>query len=290
MVNKPIHGMFFVWSLVLAALGPFTLQAAPHSLNLDGTRDRIVMPSPASFNPGAALTIEAWVRPAIGGASCQTIVGKKFTTGYWLGLCNQKIRFYANGNGPGSMVDGIGIVPLGRWTHIAVTFDGSIRKYYINGDLDLQRSTPLPQPVNMASLGIGGEAIGTPSFLGGVTYFEFNGNLSEVRLWDRVRSQTEIRDNLSLQLDGPIAGLIASWHLVSNATDSTGTFVGTPMDGAAFLGPAAPPPFRTQYASQGSWRQRSMGYAMVSMVQASFRSSSMMPLEIHRSGPEWGPR
>ncbi|MEO1576852.1 MAG: LamG domain-containing protein, partial [Pseudomonadota bacterium] len=184
--------------------------AAPNSLRVDGGTDRVVIPNAPALNPSGAVTLEAWVRPTTT-SGCLTIVGKNYTTGYWLGLCDGRIRYYTNSFG--SQLDGSGTVSVGEWTHVAVTFDGNRRVYYINGVVDLDTVSPSTLPVNLDSIGIGGEA--TPT-CGGNTC-PFFGDLAEVRLWDKARTQTEIRRDIVRQLEAPRDGLVAVWHLEGNA-------------------------------------------------------------------------
>ena len=73
-------------------------------------------------------------------ATPQTIVGKNFSTGWWLGLDSGIIRYYTNG--ALSRSDGTRVLPLNTWSHVAVTFDGTIRRYYIDGILDHEETTP----------------------------------------------------------------------------------------------------------------------------------------------------
>ena len=88
--------------------------------------------------PGSAITLEAWGRRE-SDQRCETVVGKDFTSSYWLGFCNGPIRFYSSGNG--SSIDGNTTIAAGRWTHIAITYDDQFRRYYVNGVLDLDEPT-----------------------------------------------------------------------------------------------------------------------------------------------------
>lgn len=173
----------------------------------DGTDDRVIVRNGPELNPSEGITIEAWVRPSTT-SGCQTIVGKDFNTGYWLGLCNGVVRYYTNGSG--SAEDGTGQVPVGEWTHVAITFDGVFRRYYINGveDLLLVSLDSIALPINLADVGIGGEAAFTS-----LNLFEFTGSLAEVRIWSQARSREEIRHDMTRQLSGDEPGLQGNWPL-----------------------------------------------------------------------------
>ena len=199
------------------------------SLQLDGINDYVAIPNAPAFNPSGAITIEAWVRPDTLGV-CDTIVDKNWTTGYWLGLCNGLIRYYANGLG--TFTTGNVAVPVGQWSHVAVTFDGTTRRYYINGMLDLEATIPSPLAVNDDDLRLGLD-------FGDLNAFD--GSLAEVRIWEIARSQHDIREDMVHLINEPRSGLVAVWHLEGSAEEVYGTHPGTVMNGANFTGPASRP-------------------------------------------------
>jgi len=208
---------------------------------------RVVVQHDASLNPAGGITIEAWVRRA-NLSNCQTIVGKGFATAYWLGLCSGKIRYYTNGSG--TSMDGSTELVAGDWQHIAVTFDGVNRHYYLNGNLDLVATTPGTLGVNAQALGIGGEgeSVSFPASL-----FPFSGRISEVRIWGYARSQEQIRSAMYQQITKPQPGLIGVWALEGGADDLLGSFSSVLAPGASWSGidsPAIPhDPLRIRNAS-----------------------------------------
>ena len=78
-----------------------------------------------------------------------------------------------------------GTIPLSELTHIAVTYDGTTRRHYINGELvALARPRPARSTTTSEGLRIGSD----------VSYdFTPNFSFSEVRLWNVARTQDQIR-------------------------------------------------------------------------------------------------
>jgi hypothetical protein len=210
------------------------LLASQSSLLLDGITERVIVQQDPALNPISGITIELWVRPNTV-TGCQTLVGKGYQTAYWLGICNGVVRYYTNGSS--SAWDGSTPIPVGEWTHIAVTFNGSQRNYYVNGELDLSQATPGTSGANDEALGIGGEgqSASYPNNL-----FPFNGRLSEVRMWDYARSQDKIRVAMYQQIVSYQSGLIGVWSLEGGPEDRFGSFISTLAAGASFTGLKSP--------------------------------------------------
>jgi len=204
-------------------------------LHETSTTERVVVQHDSALNPASGVTIEAWIRPT-NTTGCQTIVGKGFETGYWLGICNGKIRYYTNGFNTFS--DGPTSITVGKWWHIAVTFDRGTRRYYINGELDFTQSTPGELGVNAAPFGIGGEG-GSATFPNNI--YQFFGRISEVRLWGYARSQQQIRNTMYQQVTIPEPGLIGVWALEGAADDRFGSFESVLVPHATFDGLDSPP-------------------------------------------------
>ncbi|HMN29358.1 MAG TPA: hypothetical protein PKE45_14505, partial [Caldilineaceae bacterium] len=202
---------------------------------LDGAGDYISVPNAVAFNPSGGITIEAWVRRT-STDRCETIVGKDISSGYWLGFCHNDelgrnvLRFQPNG--PASAQDGSLTIPAARWTHIAVTFDGRERVYYIDGMRQYHNATPGALAVNSVSLGIGADYDGS---------HPFSGNLAEVRIWSYARTLQAIRSEMVNQINEPRPGLIAVWHLEGSSLEVFGNYPGILQGDANFTGLAAPP-------------------------------------------------
>jgi hypothetical protein len=216
-----------------------------HSLSLSGVRPGgdidlsgyVEVPYNSLLNPTDKITIEAWVKRNASNRN-ETIVGNGWQSSYWLGFNSAgKIRFITHGN---DTVDSNLSVPIGVWTHIAVTYDGLTRIFYVNGFPDkttTEKSGPLAAAPQGRSLGIGFDVNDTfiPNY--------FSGNLDEVRIWREVRTGTKIRNTMFVSFNGPqpLLNLIASWPFDGDAKDPVNGLHGIIRGAADFSNDGALP-------------------------------------------------
>ena len=127
---------------------------------------------------GTALTLQAWVEPGPG-QQYPTIVGNNYRRSFWLGLHTDtyQLRFWLNGK---VFLSRRGI-PAGRWSHVAVSYDGEHVRFYINGKLDAIHPASLGLiQINPSSvLCIGAESGSTPENV----LYPFRGKLADVQIW-----------------------------------------------------------------------------------------------------------
>lgn len=204
----------FLISLILL-VGVFTKTSPPtaslgisstitRSAQFNGTDSYYRMSHNTNLHPTDAITIEAWVKRN-NANRCETVIGKDWETSYWLGFCNDTIRFYRDGFA--TLIDGTTPIPAGEWVHIAVTYDGTQRRYYINGELDLNVNDSGSIGTNTSYLGIG-----TNFNSSNVASLPFQGYIDEVRIWSVARTQEQIQSGMyRSNILG--AGLIAAWNL-----------------------------------------------------------------------------
>ena len=79
------------------------------------------------------------------------------------------------------------LLDTNKWYHMAVVYDGSSFKFYLNGELQLTKAAACAgQTFDIAYIDFGNvkEA------------YNFNGYVSELRLWSVPRSQTEVQNNM----------------------------------------------------------------------------------------------
>ena len=230
------HKMFRLFMILIVLLSsapaarPAAAQpAAPdlqtdNSLSLAGSDGYARVAHSSELNNLNAITIEAWVWRN-NTSRGETIVGNGWTESYWLGFSpTGKLRFIGHG---GDIVDSNTTVTAGRWTHVAVTYNGSVRNFYINGVLD-KTTSELPgaiDPNPSDPLGIGYDP---DPFTGNY----FDGTLDEVRIWKTARSQADIQAGMFQAFAAPLsANLVGYWQLNGDAGDETGDHDGVMQGG-----------------------------------------------------------
>jgi predicted outer membrane repeat protein len=136
----------------------------------------------------SAFTIEAWIKPTV--ATGYIIFSSQFI----LGVSSASKIFFGSG---GNVVTGATALTLGEWYHIAATSDGNI---YVNGKLETTTGTFSTGTAGTITIGSG-----------------FNGQIEELRLWDDVRTEAEIRKNMRLLLTCGAADALATYQFNGNA-------------------------------------------------------------------------
>lgn len=181
-----------------------------NAIYLDGKTGYVEVPnSPSLSSIDSSITMEAWIKPA--NQYYNTVVSK--------GLSNYTIEL-ARGMYTGILLNGVNAVNVdsywgrimvpgeltaNQWVHIAVTYSTSTGvKVYINKDLVYQaQANGLISP-------------GTLPLRIGARYSDiyteyFKGAIDDVRIWNVVRTQNEIIQNMDKELSGNENGLVAYW-------------------------------------------------------------------------------
>jgi hypothetical protein len=170
----------------------FTAGKVVQAFQFNGSNPSSVsVPDAPSLHATNALSIDTWIFPTtpsgdvlykgcFGSGNCQPygilFTGFTATTGRLLFSLGNNTTFDRLATGSP--------IPLNTYTHVAVTYDGTIMKIYINGVLDSSKPT----------------AIGTlnqtnttdPLFIGNGPDGVFTGTIDEVEIFNRTLSDTEI--------------------------------------------------------------------------------------------------
>lgn len=155
-----------------------------------------------------SLTLAAWIRPDAF-ADYDGIITKGTNTSPWaLQLAaNGALRFSANFGAPsgavgGGLWDSAAQLEAGRWQHVAVTYDGTRLRFYIDGVQDVY------SPVVNLRFGISNEPIVLGAdFPGGDEFFQ--GRMFDARIHGRTLTAEEIT---ALTTSRPPSTTFADWQ------------------------------------------------------------------------------
>lgn len=187
------------------------------ALSFNGSNSVVTIPDASSLDLITALTLEAWVKPTA--LSNWRSVVLKESPG------NLSYALYANTdtNRPSGEiatpantdVRGIAQLPLNTWTHLAVTYNGSILRYYVNGIQVRTKAASGAITTSSGSLKIGGNNVWGEYF---------SGLIDDVRIYNTALTQQAIQSDMNT----PIASV--------RDTQPPTVSISTPADGATVSG------------------------------------------------------
>ena len=167
-------------------------------LTFDGVNDYLTIPNSPSLNiAGSGLTLSMWIRPQALSGGDSVVLGKfwnatTMTSPYYqygLELAGGTVPTFYVGTTSGVLSASMGsALALGQWSHLAVVFDGSQVRYYLNGLL-----------VTTASLPATITARGNPFQLGADNLPSqfFKGSLDEVRIYNRALTAQDVQIDMA---------------------------------------------------------------------------------------------
>ncbi len=168
-----------------------------NALSFDGTNDWVTVADGATLDFTTTMTLEAWVNPsALSG--WQTVIMKERPGGlaYTLYAHDNAPRpsaYINTGSGDAQAIGATGL-PLNTWTHLAVTYDGTTLRLFVNG-------------AQAGSQAAGGSIISSTSPLrvGGNSIWGeyFAGLIDEVRIYSRVLTAAEIQTDMNTPVGAP---------------------------------------------------------------------------------------
>ena len=142
-----------------------------------------------SFSPTQALTIACWVKTDAAGQKhvwfVNRIFGGSTSSGFRLGLQDGKPCFGVPVTSFSHHLTGKALLPVGRWTHLAGTFDGAVMRLYMDGEEQGSLARPGPLKPNTQYLCLGNYDTGHAA--------HFTGWLDEVKFYSRALNAEEVR-------------------------------------------------------------------------------------------------
>jgi len=188
-----------------------------NALDFPGGDDIVDCGNDASLDITSAYTLEAWVAN-FGGESFPRITDKYPAPSIYIAESTNQLGWYGYVGGVSrDFVFSNTSISIGVWTHVAVTYDGSAIKAYVNGILKDTRSYSGALSTTTNNLTLGNRPAGDRALLG---------KLDELRIWSDARTATEIQDNMFKVLNGDEANLVAYYTFDHESGTTLSDFAG----------------------------------------------------------------
>ncbi|MEA3224943.1 MAG: LamG-like jellyroll fold domain-containing protein, partial [Planctomycetota bacterium] len=154
-------------------------------MKFTGPYNYVSVPSSPELNPTGAITICVWINPSWTGNNRLLQKGRSDNQYRLIKEWGDNTKFHLSG--VGELFPQEVLPPLGEWTHLAATYDGSAMKLYFNGEIVAEMDASGDISTSDEPLIIGNKHETAP---GGD---EFNGILDDVRIYNRALSHSEIK-------------------------------------------------------------------------------------------------
>jgi len=172
----------------LASSGPLDEQGGPGAA-FDGSTSAVTFPEVSGETGVNPYTFELWARPTtIDGvyqfliSQEETVSGKRGGTGIWLSKTG--LGFERWSDGVSTTITYAAGLPVGVWSQVVASYDGSTMRLFVNGVQVGSRATTSPlSPVGAATT-IGAGVGGSSGF--------FDGDLADVAIYPRVIARAHV--------------------------------------------------------------------------------------------------
>jgi hypothetical protein len=142
-----------------------------------------------SLSPTRALTVACWIKTDTAGQKHTWFVNRIFggstSSGFRLGVQDGKPCFGVPLTSFSHHLTGTSLIPVGRWVHVAGTFDGSVMRLYMDGEEQGSLARPGALKPNSQYLCLGNYDVKHDA--------HFTGLLDEVKLYSRALTREEIK-------------------------------------------------------------------------------------------------
>jgi Concanavalin A-like lectin/glucanases superfamily len=231
--------LFWVWSIASAQVmlpayqGVFNAKmvvagSASNALDFDGVNDYVLNNSLA-IDPSLGFTIEGWMKIRdlrYSALATQTVNQYPAPFDMYVLSGNGRLAFLVGQNSVTGNATGATPLTIGTWTHAAFVYDPTIAKViiYVNGVQDGIGDAAPPGNVAGSKFMIGNRYD---------MYTGLYGTLDDVRIWNVVRTQSQIQANMNNELVGNETGLVAYYSFNQGVAGGNNTAITTAIDKTA---------------------------------------------------------
>lgn len=211
------------------------------ALSFDGEESMVTVPASPTLNLTDRFTMEAWINPSGWGENPGTGFGRimdKDVIRFFTLRSNPVLGdnticiwlFTQSGGNSFSAIPESSIV-LDTWQHIAASYDGNAGelKMYLNGVEQTLTQTVPPSGMLNDNLEID-LTVGNSSSLDDT----FDGIIDEVRVWNIIRTESDIQSYMNQYLDGNETGLAGYWRMNEGNGQFINDFTGNGNHGALY--------------------------------------------------------
>jgi hypothetical protein len=224
-IAKTIQAVVYLTAIYLFVISSIPTRANAQTTNvlyLNGKGAHVELPA-TLFHQFSETTIETWVKwEHIQNWARIFDFGRESNAVVLQSEKSSRTLNFAiyDRNGNRHRIQANNAIPVGQWFHVAVTCGAQGMALYINGEL-----------------------AGTDDYTGGLeqvtggTYYigrsnwpddkPFQGYISEFRIWNEQRSQTQIQRTMQRRLKGTEPNLVAYWHFDQTQNDRVANTTGT---------------------------------------------------------------
>jgi hypothetical protein len=164
-----------------------------NALSYNGANARVTVGDSALLRLTNAMTIEAWVNPTQVTSAWRPVLKKGSGDYFLFGTSDAGGKPVGGSRVGGSILQAKGAQNLAAnvWTHVALTFDGGSMRFYVNGQLVSMTTREGSMQTSANGILIGGDAVSGEFF---------QGMIDEIRIFNEVRSDDQIRIDMNTPL------------------------------------------------------------------------------------------
>ncbi|HHE39241.1 MAG TPA: hypothetical protein ENL20_11815, partial [Candidatus Cloacimonetes bacterium] len=179
-----------------------------YAVEFDGIDDYENIGHHNSLDITGDITIECWIKPETHSDFARIIATPStFDRKYIIALGDDEGEFafasQPDGESQHKAISHLTNLNINEWNHIACVVDGTIIKLYINGTRIQSMMLTSSFTFTGTDVWLGMKQDGTNAF---------DGCIDELRIWNIVRSEDEIRENMCQTLSGNETGLVSYWQ------------------------------------------------------------------------------